>query len=223
MHAQHLSCKRPFEIKQNLTSRILISIFYGELSSLMPHFGGVTLKLDLPTQYHEAEPPLFDIFTFILISSAGALSGFEDKYSPGLSGFWRLTFSKKDLFSSNGVMEWTSLRKVWRWKRDEMQNGKHWCSDVDNPSIKLARNHEEGIGITSCCTSSEKYETKKDELAFKTLGSNCFCWWPITICLLQEKLNCYLNDCRESKDTWNEIPKYHQLLYLRRWHKTHNF
>ena len=48
---------------------------------LCPTLGGVTLKLDLPTQYHEAEPPLFDIFIFILISSDGALSGFEDKYS----------------------------------------------------------------------------------------------------------------------------------------------
>ena len=92
---QNISLAKDFEIKQNLTSRILISIFYGELSSLMPHFGGITLKLDLPTQYHEAEPPLLDILTFILISSDGALSGFKDKYSPGLSGFEDSPFPRR--------------------------------------------------------------------------------------------------------------------------------
>ena len=61
----------------------------------MPYIGGITLKLDLPTQYHEAEPPLFDIFIFILIRSDGTLSGFDDKYSPGLSGFEDLPFLRR--------------------------------------------------------------------------------------------------------------------------------
>ena len=162
MHAQHLSCERPFEIKQNLTSRILISIFYGELSIFMPHIGGITLKLDLPTQYHL----LYLIFSYSYLIRDRALSFFEDKYSPGLSGFEDSPFLRRTC----------SLRTEW-W------SGPAWERNKDDKEMKCKTENIDALMLTTI--RSNWQETMKMKQTSHRVA-------PVVTKMKQKKMNWHL-------------------------------